>query len=321
MKPTQFVRDNRRGFVFHTLVFSASGVPIGIEAELVSDANSMETSSRLITQQLAPGHRSKGIPNLSNVTIFADRLYWTKKFLYEFVVPSGADIGPSTHKKDHSFPFTFDQKLTRNDTRELIPTKGGKCIRMKQRRVGPHTVNAIAYRDGYGKVVMGVSSASDLYQVKHWDFHLKSPSDRYKLLDEHSLWSTTLHNWIRNLVDNASLSDTFLQLFLRTSHVEAITTSGSEDQAWFVARSFSFTSSTTDRIINVAHDEIRKVGVTSEHYDLVDNLNVVLKYVGKPDIALPSRYVSNAFAQEFAYIEYHLIYAMYFVLCCVLGTI
>ena len=40
LKPTQLVRDNRRGFVFHTLVFTASGLPLGIEAELVTDANS-----------------------------------------------------------------------------------------------------------------------------------------------------------------------------------------------------------------------------------------------------------------------------------------
>ena len=30
LKPTQHVRDNRRGFTFHTLVFTSSGLPLGL---------------------------------------------------------------------------------------------------------------------------------------------------------------------------------------------------------------------------------------------------------------------------------------------------
>jgi len=54
LKPTQFVRDNRKGFTFHTLVYTASGIPLGLEAGIVSDDSSTDTASRLIKEQLAP---------------------------------------------------------------------------------------------------------------------------------------------------------------------------------------------------------------------------------------------------------------------------
>jgi len=48
LKPTQFVRDNRRGFTFHTLIFTCSGIPLGIEAEMVTDQSSIDTGCRLL---------------------------------------------------------------------------------------------------------------------------------------------------------------------------------------------------------------------------------------------------------------------------------
>jgi len=288
LKPTQFVRDNRRGFVFHTLVFTASGIPLGLEAELVSDSSSFDTSTRLVTQQLAPSHRSRvQVPNLTNIVFFADRAYWVRRFMYEFILPSGAEIGPSTHKKDPQFPFTFEQKLYPNDTRELLSTKGSKCLKIKRRQVGPHTLNAVAYRDGYGKIVLGISSSPDLYSIKHWDLHLSNPSDRYKLLDESSDWSNSLRTWIRNLEGGNDISETFINLFYDTSQVKALTTEGSEDQAWFLARAFSLTSSTSDKVILRVEEVVRAHGTTNA--DLVDSLNVILDFIGKAP--LPQRYV------------------------------
>ena len=285
LKPTQLVRDNRRGFVFHTLVFTASGLPLGIEAELVTDANSYDTSSRLITRQLAPSHRSNQVPNLSNHTFFADRLYWSKQFLYNFVLPSGAEIGPSTHKRCHHFPFTMDQTLTRNDTRTLVSKKGLKCLLLKEQRVGSQTLSAVAYRDGHGKVVLGIASGNNQHRSKLWDFHLKSPADRYKLLDEEGDWSLSLSTWIHNIDKNAGLSAIFMEFFHQTCRVEALTTGGSEDQAWFLARAFSFTSSTIDKIIHIVHDILKRE--TAVGIGIVDSLNVILNYLSMSTIQLP----------------------------------
>ena len=52
---------------------------------------------------------------------------------------------------------------------------------MKYKMVQSSTLSAVAYRDGHGKVALGISSA---YPMKHWDLHLKYPSDRYKMLNE-----------------------------------------------------------------------------------------------------------------------------------------
>jgi len=287
LKPTQLVRDNRRGFVFHTLVFTASGCPLGVEAELITDVSSLDTSSRLITKQLCPNHRYNSIPNLSNVVLFADRLYWTKDFLYNFILPSGADIGPCTHKRCHDFPFTFEQKLTRNDTRTLLTKKGTKCVFIMERQVGMNELSAIAYRDGHGKIALGIASGLCRITCKHWDFHLKFPADRYRLLEDDGDWINSKDTWIRNLTDaSSSLSLLFLDLFDdQECRVDPLTTGGSEDQAWFLARSFSFTSSTTDAVI------YKVVDLATKGEDLGDNmfifnLNIIMKYIGKPFIPL-----------------------------------
>ena len=263
-----------------------------MEAELLSDISSVETSSRLIAKQLCPNHRSSATPNLSNVVLFADRLYWTKDFMYNFVLPSGADIGPCTHKRCHDFPFTFEQKLTRNDTRTLINKKGTKCVFVKEKRVGPSELSAIAYRDGHGKVALGIASGLNQVRCKHWDFHLKKPTDRYKLLDEDGDWSSSKSTRIRKLngdrgeVGENGLSELFLNCFDdQECRVDALTTEGSQDQAWFLARSFSFTSSTTDGVIN------KVLELAAKEEGLVDNtfrykLNVILTYIGKPLIPL-----------------------------------
>jgi hypothetical protein len=283
LKPSQFTRENRRGFVFHTLVFTASGIPLGLEAEHISDSGSFDTVSRLLTQQLAPGHRSSTrIPNLTRHVIYADRLYWEKKFLYNYVLPSGADVGPSTHKRVHDFPFTYEQKLTRNDTRELIEKKGAKCIKLKKRQAGPHFLAAIAYRDGYGKVALGISSGASRVLSKHWDFHLMDPKDRYRVLDDSGDWSTKPETWIRCLTRDAGLSEIFLSLLRDTAHVQPMTTSGSEDQAWFVARAFSFTSSTTDKVIHAAAD----YAYSCQDDVFIEYLNKILMYLHKPLIPL-----------------------------------
>jgi len=282
LKPSQFVRENRKGFTFHTLVFTASGVPLGLEPELVTDNNSSDTSMRLMTRQLAPSHRSQSVPNLSNIIIYADRLYWTKSFLYGYIITSGADIGPCTHKRTHHFPFTYDQKLTRNDDRILIPKKGSKSIMLKQQKVGPHGLVALAYRDGYGKVAMGLASSSQA-PTKHWDFHLSKPVDRYSLLDDENTWSRSLATWIKNIDEKKNISDDFISLFSSTCRVQGMTTGGSDDQAWFVARAFSFTSSTTDKVVNAVCDLAQRDPTAVDH-ELINSLNTILDYLTKPRI-------------------------------------
>jgi hypothetical protein len=129
----------------------------------------------------------------------------------------------------------------------LLRRKELNAFKLKMRQAGPHFLAAIAYRDGYGKVALGISSGTSRVLSKHWDFHLMDPKDRYRVLDVSGDWSTKPETWIRCLTRDAGLSELFLSLLRDTAHVQPMITSGSEDQAWFVAHAFSFTSSTTEK--------------------------------------------------------------------------
>jgi hypothetical protein len=276
------------------MVFSASGIPVGIEAELVSDSSSTDAANRLISGQLAPAYNyvPGKFPNLSNSVIYADRLYWTKNFLDDFIVHTGAEIGPSTHKREHSFPFTYDQKLTKNDTRQLIPKKGGRCLKIKERRNGAQKLVAIAYRDGRGNVPLGIASGAHGIRKKHWDIHFYNPKDRYKLLDMESGWHTSPKTWISPIkVQRMDVSEEFIRLLETTSNVKAMTTEGSNDQAWFLARAFSFSSSIIDKLVTASRKVLEKCDRNTFFDDLlVTSLNSILTYCGKSEIQLP-RYV------------------------------
>ena len=151
--------------------------------------------------------------------------------------------------------------------------------------MGINELTAIAYRDGHGKVALGISSGKNQVRSNHWDFHLKCPLDRHEILDQDSNWSSSMSTWIRNL-DGDELSLLFLELFVdHDIRVKALTTEGSKDQAWFLARSFSSTSSTTDGVINkVLELAVKQEGLVDNAFR--SNLNVILTYIGKPLLPL-----------------------------------
>jgi hypothetical protein len=126
LKLTQHVRDNRKGFVDNHLVFTATGVPLGIDWEKTGDDHAAASSMRLIKGQLCPFQRDARVPNLTGWGILADRNYWTADFENDFVLASGMEIEAATHKRDLSFGFTFDQKRMKKDRRRHIPLFGEK---------------------------------------------------------------------------------------------------------------------------------------------------------------------------------------------------
>jgi hypothetical protein len=123
LKISQHVRDNRRGFVAHTACYTASGLPIGIEWERENDDSTAAATERLIRSQLFPTIGQMGPPSLPNTEFAMDRGYCLPSLLYDFFIPSGADI-MGTVKRSPMFPFTYDQKLGRSDTRQSVDTKG-----------------------------------------------------------------------------------------------------------------------------------------------------------------------------------------------------
>ena len=78
------------------------------------------------------------------------------------------------------FPYTFDQKLRENDTREDVPMKGFKALFQKKVPYKNKNLTTGAYRDGHGGVTLGITSSSE---GRHWDLVLHNPKDvkRYTL--------------------------------------------------------------------------------------------------------------------------------------------
>jgi hypothetical protein len=130
LKKSLHVRDNRTGCVAHTLVYTASGLPIGIEWEPSGDDSTTSATERLIRSQLAPMHGNMGPPNLTNTALCMDRGYINPRLLYDFIVLSGAEI-MGTCKRQPMFPFTFEQHLKPTDPRHNGPVKGQKHFCLK----------------------------------------------------------------------------------------------------------------------------------------------------------------------------------------------
>jgi len=112
-------------------------------------------TERLIHAQLAPTSGQMVAPSLPHTKFAMDWGYCFPSLLYSFFLPSGADI-MGTIKQSPMFPFTYDQKLSQNDTRQSVNTKGFKSIFLKNLKLKEKQITGIAYRDGKGGVTLGL---------------------------------------------------------------------------------------------------------------------------------------------------------------------
>lgn len=69
LKKAQHVHDNCIGCIAHTLVYTATGMPIGIEWERASDDSTTAATERLIRFQLAPMHGRYGTTKLNKLIV------------------------------------------------------------------------------------------------------------------------------------------------------------------------------------------------------------------------------------------------------------
>lgn len=178
-------------------------------------------------------------------------------------------------KRQPSFPFTFDQKLRSDDKRELIQTDGFKRLYIKHKLLSQsnssRTMTAVGYRNN-GNVTLGIST---IFNSIHWDLILKDSRDAHRMRKD---------NWLASCWENCSLqvdadekeedhhcpssddeenfsdessftlhtTDEEIRLKLSCLPIRMLTTD-QNSQGWFLLRSFSFTSSTVDSIVEVAH--------------------------------------------------------------------
>lgn len=177
--------------------------------------------------------------------------------------------------------------------RDHLSKKGGKNIKIKHRKIGASTLSAIAYRDGHGKIAMGISSAHRVVGRKHWDFHLKHADDRRKMLERYSFEWDVLETWIHNLNPKGKISPIFSALML-DAPIKAVTKCGSEDTSRFLGRALSFTSSTSDSIINMCLASMYKHGSSLFDTELVTSITPINSYMNRGAIPIVVECVSTA---------------------------
>jgi len=257
LKTTQHVRDNRKGFVAHTACYTASGLPIGIEWERENDDSTAAATERLIRAQLAPTSGQTGPPSLPRTEFAMDRGYCLPSLLYDFFLPSGADI-MGTVKRSPMFPFTYDQKLSRNDTWQLVDTKGFIVIFLKKLKLKEKQMTGIAYLDGKGGVTLGLTTTES---ARHWDLVPLISAQTC----ENSQWFASIRSEKIEHYNHHFNGLEVIPLTFKQNTPE-----------WFLLQTFSFTSSTLDNLLM----ELKKNLLDPKLFMLIEeNTKVATKHV------------------------------------------
>ncbi len=157
LKLTQHVRDNKKGFVAHTVCYNASGLLLGVEWEWSNDDSTTAATERLIRSQLSPASGQNGDPMLVNTEFAMDRGYCLPLLIFNFIIPSGAEI-LGTIKCCPMFPYKYDQMLATGDTRQVIHPKGFKAHFLKKLTLKNKQITGVAYRDGKGGFTLGLTA-------------------------------------------------------------------------------------------------------------------------------------------------------------------
>ncbi len=250
LKKSRHVRDNRNGFIAHTICYTGIGMPVGIEWERSSDDSTSTAAERLLRAQLAPMCGGNGIPNLTNILIAMDRGYLLAGILYDFLMPSGADI-LGTVKRSPMFPFTFNQTLKSGDSRQYVCEIGHKALLCKNVAVQNKNLTGVAYRDGRGNVTLGLSS---MIPGRQWDLVVANPNDakRYKMPEHDQDGSVKWFIEINKVEEDSSENYDWL---FSNLNVTALTLEQNTPE-WFLLRMFSITSSSSDYLLFQLKKEI-----------------------------------------------------------------
>jgi len=246
LKITQHVRDNRRGPVHHDAVASATGQLAGFRFEKQGDTT-MSVVSDMIKEQFVPGQGNAGPMKLDFMEPHGDRAYTVKSLFYSVFVQGGARV-TGTKQRSPDFPFCYGMKLKETDARTDVPTGGPKTMFVKSVEVDGRKVYAVAYRNGNGGVILGITTESDL--AYSWDVTLKNPADRV-------WWSDLIKKEIAE-VDvlrrcfgplhakrKTDVISEELAMLLSEQPIQPLTMGQATDHAWWICRSFDFSSTSS----------------------------------------------------------------------------
>lgn len=174
VKYTTHTKDNRKGIVIHTAISTGAQVPINGTVERVRDS-AVSCFTRMIQFLF---HRDGGgednHPNLLNVLIGSDRGYMLVALVFSFLIHCGCRVIGTTKRVVQGWPFTFNQKVKKDDKRKMIDENGAPTLYVKKIKKDHQTLFATAFRNGSGKVNTTISS---IHRNHHWEGVAYSPSD------------------------------------------------------------------------------------------------------------------------------------------------
>jgi hypothetical protein len=125
------------------------------------------------------------------------------------------------------FPFTFDQKLSSTDKRQLIKKKSFRFFFLKKLKARDKDITGIAYHDGKGGVMLALTTFE---QTRHWDLVLANPLHRDNGEKE--------FQWYTSICEESC--EDYKRLF-ENLPVKALTIKQNTPEWFFLLHVFSFT--------------------------------------------------------------------------------
>ena len=169
IKYSTHVKANRRGIIVHTAVSTGVNLPLGIAFERKKDSTSA-CFQRLLNSLF----ETNGNCDLTNVEICSDRGYMVPNTVFGFILKNGGEFVGTMKHSAQCWPFTYNQKLKKNDERTLIDSAGPPTLYVKKVKADVKTVYSHAFRNGSNSVTTAVSTT---HRNHHWEGIAKDPMD------------------------------------------------------------------------------------------------------------------------------------------------
>ena len=123
----KYIRDNRYGHVVHTMATGASQLETCVKYE--ENGESINLVFEDMVTKISFGHNTAALLDLTGIILGYDRGYFFKDFISK-MMDCGTRIH-STLKPCPWAPVTYDQNVSKNDKRTIIPADGISALLLK----------------------------------------------------------------------------------------------------------------------------------------------------------------------------------------------
>lgn len=245
LRKVTHVTDNRKGIISHTAVTTTANLIIAAMFEKTGDS-AVDCFKQIFTHLFPSNARGDGLPDLSGVTNNSDRGYTIESSIFDFLIPSNAEIN-NTCKRIMPFPFIWG-KMTAHDTRTKLEEKGAPTLFIKELMTKHNRlVSCVAFRTGTNNISTMVTTK---YHGHKWEGFCLNQKHRIQY-EEDPIHGLDKH-FFKILAYGEGLLDTFkseiqdLLIELTNEKIDILTLEqGTAD--WHKGRQFSLTSSQSSK--------------------------------------------------------------------------